>query len=249
MATIGLQPAMKKKLLKLLSSLILTFLIFPILSANNYAQAADSCGFGVDILGDLDLGNSDPIRPHIFGTQALTNYEFIVKNSVGSEIFSFSAHSPADDTTLQTTVSKSVFPTAGIYKFFGLNSETGEECGGSPITLTLTDTGSGSGSGSGSSDVIDKPLINTGSAGDTKSVAVDFATTFLNFGIGIAGGIAFLLMIFGAYRLIFAAGNPEATQQGREIITAAIVGLLVIISAVFILNFLGFTILGVGGLV
>jgi hypothetical protein len=85
-------------------------------------------------------------------------------------------------------------------------------------------------------------------AGDPQPAAQDAAEMFLSFGIGTGGGLAFLLMIFGAYRLIFAAGNPESVQQGREIITAAIAGLIVIIFAVFILRFLGYTILGLGGL-
>jgi hypothetical protein len=66
----------------------------------------------------------------------------------------------------------------------------------------------------------------------------------LQIAIGVAGGVAFLLMVFGSYRLIFAGGNPEAIQQGREIITAAIAGLLVIVFSVFILQLVGISILG-----
>lgn len=73
-----------------------------------------------------------------------------------------------------------------------------------------------------------------------------FATDILSLGIGIAGGIAFILMIFGAYRLMFAGGNPDAMQQGREIITAAVAGLIVVVFAIFILRLIGFTILGLG---
>ena len=55
--------------------------------------------------------------------------------------------------------------------------------------------------------------IGTPSMGaDPTTPAGVGAAVFLNFGIGIAGGLAFLLMVFGAYRLIFAAGNPEAVQ-------------------------------------
>ncbi len=69
--------------------------------------------------------------------------------------------------------------------------------------------------------------------------------TILNFAIGMAGGVAFLLMIFGSYRLIFAGGNPESIQQGKEVITAAIIGLLIIVFSVLILRFLGIAILGI----
>lgn len=78
--------------------------------------------------------------------------------------------------------------------------------------------------------------------GPVTSAAV---VTILNFAIGMAGGVAFLLMIFGSYRLIFAGGNPESIQRGGEVITAAIIGLLVIVFSVLILRFLGIAILGI----
>ena len=77
-----------------------------------------------------------------------------------------------------------------------------------------------------------------------SSDPADIAETFLGIAVGVAGGVAFLLMVFGSYRLIFAGGNPESIQNGREIITAAIVGLLVVIFSVFILRLIGISILG-----
>lgn len=73
---------------------------------------------------------------------------------------------------------------------------------------------------------------------------VEFASAVVRIAIGVAGGLAFLLMIFGAYKLIFSAGNPEALQQGRDTITAAIIGLVVILFSVFILRLIGIDILG-----
>jgi hypothetical protein len=80
--------------------------------------------------------------------------------------------------------------------------------------------------------------------GDPGPAARAVVTTFFNFAIGVAGGVAFLLMIFGSYRLIFAGGNPESVQQGREVITAAIAGLIVIVFSVFILKFINVSIFG-----
>jgi len=97
-------------------------------------------------------------------------------------------------------------------------------------------------------DTVLVPGLESGDLKDNIAVSSGVASSFLSFGIGIGGGIAFLLMIFGAYRLMFAAGNPESVQQGQQIITAAIAGLLVIVFASFILRFLGLTILGLGGL-
>lgn len=70
------------------------------------------------------------------------------------------------------------------------------------------------------------------------------AQAVLNLGLGAAGGIAFLLIAFGSYKLIFAGGDPEAVQSGKQIISAAIAGLLVIIFSVFILNLIGVGVLG-----
>lgn len=65
--------------------------------------------------------------------------------------------------------------------------------------------------------------------------------------LGIAGGIALLLIIFSGYRMIAAAGNPEALQGARETLTSAIVGLLFIIFSFVILELIGVDILRVPG--
>lgn len=84
--------------------------------------------------------------------------------------------------------------------------------------------------------------VDTG-FGTIPTRPAEFASTFLRIAIGVAGGVSFLLMVFGSYRLVFAGGNPESIQSGRQIITAAIVGLLVVIFSVFLLNLIGKSIL------
>ncbi len=71
--------------------------------------------------------------------------------------------------------------------------------------------------------------------------------TFLRIGIGIAGGLAFLLIIFGGLRIILSSGHPEAMMEGREIVTSAIVGLLLIIFSVFLLRFISVDVLKLPG--
>lgn len=66
-----------------------------------------------------------------------------------------------------------------------------------------------------------------------------FIQRILNIGFGIAGGIAFLLILYGGFQIIISAGNPEKLNEGREIVTAAIVGLLFVLFSVFILRFIG----------
>lgn len=72
-----------------------------------------------------------------------------------------------------------------------------------------------------------------------------FVTTLLNFGIGIAGGIAMLLIIFGGFQILTSAGNPERLNEGKELISSAMTGLLMIIFSVFLLRIIGVDVLGI----
>ncbi|MDO8451236.1 MAG: hypothetical protein Q7S76_00005, partial [bacterium] len=74
-----------------------------------------------------------------------------------------------------------------------------------------------------------------------------FVKAVLGLGISTAGGIAFLLILFGAFQILTSSGNPERMNAGRELVTAAISGLLLIIFSVFLLRLIGFTILGIPG--
>ncbi len=70
---------------------------------------------------------------------------------------------------------------------------------------------------------------------------------FLGLAIGISGGIAFLLILFGGLQIMTSAGNPEQLNAGRELVSSAIAGLLLIIFSVFILQFIGVNIIGIPG--
>ncbi len=70
---------------------------------------------------------------------------------------------------------------------------------------------------------------------------------FFTLGIGIAGGIAFLLILFGGFQILTSAGNPEQLTAGRELIGSAVAGLLMIIFSVFLLKLIGLNILGLPG--
>lgn len=66
--------------------------------------------------------------------------------------------------------------------------------------------------------------------------------------IGIAGGIAFLLILWGAFMVLTSAGNPEKLNEGKDIIVSAIVGLIVILFSVVLLRIIGVDILGIPGI-
>jgi len=74
-----------------------------------------------------------------------------------------------------------------------------------------------------------------------------FVAWILARAIGIGGGIAFLLIIFGAIKILTSAGNPENVKAGQEMITSAVMGLLFIIFSLFLLELIGVKILNIPG--
>lgn len=69
----------------------------------------------------------------------------------------------------------------------------------------------------------------------------------LKYAIILGGGIAFLLMLYGAFLIIVSAGDPEKLKEGQQILSSALTGLLFVIFAVFLLRLIGFTILRIPG--
>lgn len=88
-----------------------------------------------------------------------------------------------------------------------------------------------SGFGAGSAD----PRINT--ALGCVPVKIDsFVTWLLPTLFGVAGGIAFLLMVYGFISLATSGGQPDKVKGAKETITSAITGLVVSIFSLFILR-------------
>lgn len=83
--------------------------------------------------------------------------------------------------------------------------------------------------------------------GDIPTDPTDFVAWVLARAIGIGGGLAFALMLFGAYQLITSAGDPKKVQEGKEKITSALSGLLFIIFSLFLLKLIGVDILEIPG--
>lgn len=75
----------------------------------------------------------------------------------------------------------------------------------------------------------------------------EFVGFILRWAIGIGGGIAFLLIIFAGFQIMTSAGNPERLQAGRELLTSAIAGLILLVFSVFILRIIGVDILNLPG--
>lgn len=65
---------------------------------------------------------------------------------------------------------------------------------------------------------------------------------------GIAGGISFLLMVYGFFLMSTSSGDPKAVQGAWETITSAISGLLVSIFSIFLLRLIAVGILKIPGI-
>jgi len=75
----------------------------------------------------------------------------------------------------------------------------------------------------------------------------NFLVFFLQWFIGIAGGVGLGFIIYGAFLVITAQGNPEKIQAGRETISAALAGIIFLIFSAYILRFIGVDLLKIPG--
>lgn len=65
--------------------------------------------------------------------------------------------------------------------------------------------------------------------------------------VGIAGGVALLLLIIGGAQFIASGGDPDSIDEAKEKITAAVSGILLIIFSLLVLKVIGVDILGLPG--
>jgi hypothetical protein len=75
-----------------------------------------------------------------------------------------------------------------------------------------------------------------------------FLAFILRWALGIAGGVSFILIIYSGFTIMTSGGDKRRLQSGKELLTAAIAGLMLLIFSVFILDFIGIRILRIPGL-
>lgn len=71
--------------------------------------------------------------------------------------------------------------------------------------------------------------------------------TVFGIGIGLAGTISLLCIIYAAFMMQSSQGNPEKLKKAQELLTSCIMGLMLIIFSVFILRLIGVDILRIPG--
>ena len=75
----------------------------------------------------------------------------------------------------------------------------------------------------------------------------DLVNTILRLALGVGGGLALALILYGTFIVTTSAGIPDKLKAGGEIITSAIIGLIFILLSIFLVNLIGINILGIPG--
>jgi len=75
-------------------------------------------------------------------------------------------------------------------------------------------------------------------SGQNVNPIAAFITRIINLIIYIAGSVSFLGVIIGGFFILSSAGNENRMNKGKEIITYAITGLVITLSAYFIVAFI-----------
>lgn len=82
-------------------------------------------------------------------------------------------------------------------------------------------------------------------------IPIDDPNAFLGFilkwAIGVGGGIAFLLIVYSSFMIMSSSGNPDRLKAGQELLTSALMGVVLLVFSVFILRVIGVDILGIPG--
>ena len=88
--------------------------------------------------------------------------------------------------------------------------------------------------------------VETG-LGCVPTDAAGLAAFLVTLIVGVAGGVALLLLIIGGAQFIASGGDPDSIDEAKEKITAAVSGILLIIFSLVVLKVLGVDILGLPG--
>lgn len=92
------------------------------------------------------------------------------------------------------------------------------------------------------------PLGSKSTEGDCRSVSV-FVTLLINIAnylFSIVGALALLFFIYGGFTLILSRGATEQVKKGKDIMVAAVIGLIIVFGAYMLVRFLG-TAIGLKG--
>jgi hypothetical protein len=80
-------------------------------------------------------------------------------------------------------------------------------------------------------DILGLNVINNANIGLTASDPRATAARLINVALGFLGIIAVVIVLYGGFMWMTAAGNEERITKAKQILTAGIIGLIIIIMA------------------
>ena len=84
-------------------------------------------------------------------------------------------------------------------------------------------------------------------SGDATSSVTVMIRSFITIGLGLAGGVVVLMVLAGSFLLSTSQGDLKRVEEGKNLISSAVIGLLFVIFSVTILRFIGVDILQLPG--
>lgn len=80
--------------------------------------------------------------------------------------------------------------------------------------------------------------IDTSQYTDPDTLMAGKVTTWINFFIAFAAVVAVIMIVVAGYKFITAAGDPDKIEGGKKMITAAVVGLIIVFVAALIVKYI-----------
>lgn len=80
-------------------------------------------------------------------------------------------------------------------------------------------------------DILGLNVINNAEVGLTASDPREVAAKIINVALGFLGIVAVVIVLYGGFMWMTAAGNEERITKAKQILTAGIIGLVIIVMA------------------
>jgi len=195
--------------------------------------------------GELVCQDKSTITGYFCGMDAICNPCYLGMNNFGCDPPEYTNYKSCDDAcTGQVPLKFACNPTTG---------DCNESQNGSYTDLPRCETACGgnmvfcnsSKQVSSYDNETTTPYINS-ALGCIDYKTAQFVSSTLKWSMGVGGGIAFLVIVWGSVLIITGGHDPKKIQAGQEMITAAISGIIMIIICLLLINYLGDKVLNLG---
>jgi len=94
-------------------------------------------------------------------------------------------------------------------------------------------------------DILGLNVINNAEVGLSASDPREVAAKIINVALGFLGIIAVVIVLYGGFMWMTAAGNEERISKAKQILTAGVIGLVIIVMAWAIASYVVKTLMNV----